>query len=60
MLWLKKFASESNYLSVCNGTILSFLMLFIFLLLMVEVAVTIVDEMQPMLPVGTVHMQFAV
>ena len=44
--------------NVCNSTIPSFLLLFFFLLLIVEFAVTVVNEKQPMLPLGTVHMQF--
>ena len=44
--------------NVCNGTIPSFLLLFFIFLLIVEVAMTVINEMQPMLPLGTVHMQF--
>ena len=43
---------------LCNGSIPSFLLLFFFLLLIVEVAMTVVNEMQSMIPLGTVHMQF--
>ena len=42
---------------LCNDTIPSLLLLFFFLLI-VEVALAVVNEMQPMLPLGTVHMQF--
>ena len=44
--------------NVCKVTIPSFLLLFLFLLLIVEVAATVINEMQPMLPLGTVHMEF--